>query len=276
MGVTRMTDQQDRLSPVVENGMGPASTGGSDEPERAGQPVEPTQVTSSETIPAAGQVITNPISGERIVIRESAAQTGGRLLAFDLFLPPGAHVPARHVHPVQEERFTVVAGRMRFRLGRFGRRTILAHPGDTVLVAAGTAHWFGNAGAGVAHARVEVRPALRMEELFESAAAMGRTRLFPGARLPRLSDLALFLLEFQRELAVPDVPAPLVRALLAPLAWLGRRRGRPGDRRPAACPSGTRAVNAARSGALGDRRGAQRGGSDVCRPSPVTGARQEG
>jgi quercetin dioxygenase-like cupin family protein len=221
-----MTDQQDRLSRVVENGMGPAPSGGTDEPECAGRPVEPTQVSSSETIPAAGQVITNPISGERIVIRESAAQTGGRLLSFDLFLPPGAHVPARHVHPVQEERFTVVAGRMRFRLGRFGRRTILAHPGDTVLVPAGTAHWFGNAGAEVAHARVEVRPALRMEELFESAAAMGRARLFPGAPLPRLSDLALFLLEFQRELGVPDVPAFLVRAALAPLAWLGRRRRR--------------------------------------------------
>jgi quercetin dioxygenase-like cupin family protein len=226
-----MTDQQDRLSQVVENGMGPVSTGGTDEPARTGQPVEPTQVTSSETIPAAGQVITNPISGERIIIRASGAQTGGRLLAFDLFLPPRAHVPARHVHPVQEEQFTVVAGRVRFRLGRFGRRTILAHPGDTVLVPAGTAHWFGNAGAEVAHAWVEVRPALRMEELFESAAAMGRTRLFPGARLPRLSDLALFLLEFQRELAVPDMPAFLVRAFLAPLAWLGRRRGRPEGRR---------------------------------------------
>jgi quercetin dioxygenase-like cupin family protein len=166
-------------------------------------------------------VIDNSISGERIVIRESGAETGGRLLSFDLFLPPGAHVPARHVHPVQEEQFTVVAGRMRFRLGR---RTILAHPGDTVLVPAGTAHWFGNAGAGVAHVRVDVRPALRMEELFEAAAAMGRARLFPGARLPRPSDLALFLLEFQRELAVPDVPAFLVRALLAPLAWLARRR----------------------------------------------------
>src|SRR5919201_959249 len=148
-----MTDQQDRLSRAVENGMGPASSGGTDEPERACRPVEPSQVTSSATIPAAGQVITNPISGERIVIRESAAQTGGRLLAFDLFLPPGAHVPARHVHPVQEERFTVVAGRMRFRMGRFGRRTVLADPGDTVLVAAGKAYWFGNAGVGVAYAR---------------------------------------------------------------------------------------------------------------------------
>lgn len=181
--------------------------------------------------PATGRVIDNPISGEHIIIRESGAETGGQLLSFDLFLPPRAHVPARHVHPVQEERFTVMEGRMRFRLGRFGRRSILAYPGDTVVVPAGTAHWFGNAGAGVAHALVEARPALRMEEMFETAAAMPLARYLPGARMPRLSDLALFLSEFQRELAVPDLPASLVRACMAPLAWLGRRRraARPGS-----------------------------------------------
>jgi quercetin dioxygenase-like cupin family protein len=170
-----------------------------------------------------GRVIENPISGERIVIRDSGAETGGRLLSFDLYLPPGAHVPARHVHPFQEERFTVVRGRMRFRLGR---ETVLAGPGQTIVVAARTAHWFGNASAEVAHARVEVRPALRMQELFETTETMGRAGRFLGTRLPRLSDLALVLLEFQRELAVPDLPAFLVRALLTPLAWLARRRGR--------------------------------------------------
>lgn len=171
----------------------------------------------------AGRVIDNPISGERIVIRESGAQNGGRLLSFDLFLPPGAHVPARHVHPIQEEQFTVIAGQMRFRLGR---RTILANPGDTVLVPAGAAHWFGNSGAGVAHAFVEARPALRMEEAFEAAATMGTAGRILGIRLPRLSDLALYLIEFQREMAVPDVPPLLVRTFLAPLAWFGRHRAR--------------------------------------------------
>ncbi|HEX5503977.1 MAG TPA: cupin domain-containing protein [Thermomicrobiales bacterium] len=170
-----------------------------------------------------GRVIDNPISGERIVIRESGARNGGRLLVFDLYLPPGAHVPARHVHPAQEEQFTVVAGRMRFRVGR---RTLMARPGDTVRVPAGTAHWFGNAGPGTSHARVEARPALRLEEAFEAAAVMGRERRYPGTRLPRLTDLALYMLEYRRELATPDVPAALVRAVLTPLAWLGRRRGR--------------------------------------------------
>ncbi|HLZ28860.1 MAG TPA: cupin domain-containing protein [Chloroflexota bacterium] len=169
------------------------------------------------------RVIDNPVSGERIVIRQTGTQTGGRLLAFDLFLPPGGHVPATHVHPVQEERFTVVAGRMRFRLGR---RTILASPGDTVRIPSGTPHWFGNAGTDVALSRVEVRPALRMEELLHRTGRLGVDGHFPGSYMPHLADVAVMLLEFQRELAVPNVPAFLVRAVLSPLAWLARRRAR--------------------------------------------------
>jgi quercetin dioxygenase-like cupin family protein len=174
-------------------------------------------------ISTEGRVIVNPMSGERIVVRQSGTETNGELFAFDLYLPPGGHVPAGHVHPIQREQFTVVAGLMRFRLGR---RTILAHPGETVAVPPGTAHWFGNAGAEIAHARVEVRPALRMEELFETTEAMGRAGHFLGTRLPRLSDLARVILDYQREVAVPNVPAFLVNAVLAPLAWLGRHRAR--------------------------------------------------
>lgn len=168
------------------------------------------------------QVIENPVSGERIVIRQSGAETGGELLSFDLFLPAGGRVPAGHVHPAQEERFTVMEGSMRFRIGR---RSVLAMAGDTIQIPQGTAHWFSNVGPGVAHARVEVRPALRMQELFETSEALGAEGHLPGTRLPRPTDLALFLLEFQHELAVPYVPRFLLRALLRPLAWLARRRG---------------------------------------------------
>jgi len=83
---------------------------------------------------AAGRVIHNPISGERIAIRSGAAGTGGRLLVFDLSLPPGGHVPARHAHPIQEERFTVMEGRMRF---SFAGNAILVNPGESVVVPKG-------------------------------------------------------------------------------------------------------------------------------------------
>jgi quercetin dioxygenase-like cupin family protein len=171
---------------------------------------------------ADGRVIDNPTSGERIVIRQSGADTGGRLLSFDLFLPPGGHVPATHAHPVQEERFTVVAGQLRFQVGR---RTILAGPGQTIVVQPGMAHWFGNVGPDAAIAQVEIRPALRMEELLERSGAIGVGTSSPRSVVPRLPDLALVLLEFERELAVPRIPAVLVRLFLQPFAWLARRRG---------------------------------------------------
>jgi quercetin dioxygenase-like cupin family protein len=164
----------------------------------------------------APRVIHNPVSGERLVIRTSAAETNGRLLAFDVFLPPGAHVPAGHVHPHQEERFTVIRGHVLFKIAG---RSVLAHPGDVVGVQRGTPHWFGNAGAQEAHVAVEVRPALRMQELLETSAALSHT-----GRLPNLPELAALLLDFQRELSVPRVPRALANAILRPLAFLSRGR----------------------------------------------------
>jgi quercetin dioxygenase-like cupin family protein len=166
-----------------------------------------------------GRVIDNPLSGERIVIRASAAQTGGQLLAFDLFLPPGGHVPARHVHPQQEERFTVLDGRMRFQLGR---RSHVLQAGESVAVPAGTAHWFGNPGPGQARTLVEVRPALRMQELLEASQLMSQRSHLPGTRLPSPSALARILLEFHSELSVPHVPPFVLRSFLTPLVWLSR------------------------------------------------------
>lgn len=42
----------------------------------------------------SGQVLDNPISGERITFRKTAADTGGEILAFDLELSPTATCPA--------------------------------------------------------------------------------------------------------------------------------------------------------------------------------------
>ena len=171
----------------------------------------------------AGQVIENPVSGERITFRETAADTGGELLAIDLELSADGHVPGMHVHPIQEERFEVTDGTMRFKLGR---KKVIAHPGDVVVVPPGVRHKFANAGDEEARARVEVRPALRMEQLFETAvglAEQGRTML---RGLPRPLDLALFTQEFEDEVQGAFPPRWLQRIVLAPLAWLAKRRGK--------------------------------------------------
>ena len=103
-----------------------------------------------------GQTLENPVTGERFTFTDTAATTGGELLAFDFALRPGGAVPIPHVHPVQTERFEVVTGRMRFRVGL---RTVHAGPGDVVEVAPGVMHAFANDGDEEARLRVEVRPA---------------------------------------------------------------------------------------------------------------------
>ena len=75
-----------------------------------------------------GQTLENLASGERITFRQTAAETDGELLAIDLQLPAGRRVPGGlHVHSLQEERFEVVEGTMRFRMGR--KRIVANHLG---------------------------------------------------------------------------------------------------------------------------------------------------
>jgi quercetin dioxygenase-like cupin family protein len=169
-----------------------------------------------------GHVIENPLSGEQITIRRTAAQTGGSVLEWELTLAPGGRVPSSHAHPEQEECFTVLAGRMRFRVGH---RRLTAGPGDTVRVPPGTVHHFANAGSQPVQVAVQTRPALNMEDLLETAAAMAQQQHAAARPLPRPLDLALFMRDFEREVRAPYLPAGLVRAVTHPLAWLARRRG---------------------------------------------------
>ena len=90
----------------------------------------------------AGQAIENPLSGERIIFLKTAADTNGELLAIDLELRRDGHVPGTHVHPIQEERFEVVKGTMRFKMG--GKRMIAT--GGEVVVPPGVRHRFAKGG----------------------------------------------------------------------------------------------------------------------------------
>jgi quercetin dioxygenase-like cupin family protein len=177
--------------------------------------------TTQRTTTSSAQTLENPISGERFVFLQTAADTDGELLAFELTLQPGGRVPGGHVHPGQEERFDVQAGHMRFRKGR---RTVLAGPGDAVVVPPETYHRFANAGEDPARVRVEVRPPLEMQRLYETVEAFAREGRTLPSGLPRPLDLALFMHEFEDEVEAPIAPR-LVRAVMAPLAWIGARRG---------------------------------------------------
>ena len=170
----------------------------------------------------AGQTIQNPVSGERIHFLRTAADTDGELLEFELELSADGHVPGAHVHPEQEERFHVLEGTMKFRLGM---RTIVAGAGESVVVPAGRVHKFANGGDTPARARVEVVPALDMEQLLETTVELAHEGRVTRKGMPKPLHLALFVRRFEREVRAPFPPAWVVRATMAPLAALARRRG---------------------------------------------------
>jgi quercetin dioxygenase-like cupin family protein len=169
-----------------------------------------------------GQTIENPVTGERIVFRKTAADTQGEAVVIETFIEPNGFVAAAHLHPTQEERFEILAGTLEFKLGR---KKIVAKPGDRVVVPAGTAHRFENVGDETAHFVCEVRPALQFEQLIETMftlAADGKTN---RKGMPNPLRLAVIARHHFGDVRLPFPPAWMQRLGLALGAPTGRLLG---------------------------------------------------
>jgi quercetin dioxygenase-like cupin family protein len=112
----------------------------------------------------AGEVYENPVTGERVVVRVGTEESGGEHLVVDLYVAPGGAVAGEHVHQDIEEVFTVVRGRVGFRLD--GREDV-AEPTRRLVVPPGVVHDWWNAGPEEAHVIVELRGEIRRLERFE-------------------------------------------------------------------------------------------------------------
>jgi mannose-6-phosphate isomerase-like protein (cupin superfamily) len=170
----------------------------------------------------AGDTIENPVTGERIVFRQTSRETGGEAVVIETYVQPNGFVAAAHVHPSQEERFEVLRGSVGFRIGR---EKLVAGPGKRLTVPAGTPHKFWNAGDEVAHFVCEVRPALQFEALIEtmfSLAAAGKTN---RKGMPNPLRLAVIANEYFDTVQLPFPPALLQRMALAMGAPVGRLFG---------------------------------------------------
>jgi quercetin dioxygenase-like cupin family protein len=169
-----------------------------------------------------GQEIENPEIGERVRFVRTAADTDGQLLETEQWLAPGGSSGVLHVHPEQEERFTVISGTLRVRIAGAQREY---GPGESANVPPGTPHAFANASSGTTHFRGEVRPALRTEEFFERLASLAQQKGATPERHLGPMTLAPLILEYRREVALPRLPTVVQHSAIGLLAALARRRG---------------------------------------------------
>jgi mannose-6-phosphate isomerase-like protein (cupin superfamily) len=170
----------------------------------------------------AGDSIENPVTGERLVFRETSRETNGEAVVVETFVQPHGFVAAAHVHPDQEERFEVLRGSIGFRVGR---KSFVAGPGQRVTVPAGQRHKFWNAGDDVAHFVCEVRPALQFESLLETMFALAADGRTNRKGMPNPLQLAVIAQAHFDTVRLPFPPAILQRIALALGAPLGRAAG---------------------------------------------------
>jgi quercetin dioxygenase-like cupin family protein len=173
----------------------------------------------------AGEVHENPVTGERGVIRVGTDTTGGELLVVDLYIRPGGAVIGEHLHPAMEERFTMLRGRVGFRIA--GREAI-AEPGVQLIVSPGTPHDWWNAGPEEALVRIEMRPAARFEAMIRNAFGLAQDGRVNKRGMPNLLQLAVFAREFADVMQLtrpPQIVQKTLFGLLTPLARLLGYRG---------------------------------------------------
>ncbi len=171
----------------------------------------------------SGEVLTNPVTREKIIFHKTARDTAGELLRADLYLPPGGFVAAEHIHPLQEERFEVISGTLQ---GRVAGKEISSAPGETVIVPKGIPHVWWNSGNEELHVQVEVRPALRLENFFETFFGLAQDgKVNQKTGLPNLFQMALIMRAFRHELVLAQPPQPVQTVLFGLLAPVGRLLG---------------------------------------------------
>ena len=174
----------------------------------------------------AGDVIENPVTKERIVVRVGTEDSGGKLLVVDGYIQPGGAVAGEHVHPIIEEWFTVVRGRVGFRID--GRESI-AEPGERLHVPAGTAHDWWNAGEDEAHVRVEISPGQRFEEMAINLFSLAQDGKTNSKGMPNLLQAAIFAREFSDVLYFTRPPLLVQRLRFGALAAIARVLGYKGS-----------------------------------------------
>ena len=145
---------------------------------RPAAPAGPAQHEGPMIMPQADNPVTgfrpffNPATGEWITYTALAEDSDGQLVRFTWRSVPGG-VITEHIHPRQEERFTILAGEAHFTLNG---AELVAGAGETVVVPAGVPHSEGNPGPGRDRRRRRAPPGTAHQGVARGPRRPGRRR----------------------------------------------------------------------------------------------------
>jgi quercetin dioxygenase-like cupin family protein len=160
--------------------------------------------------------------GERLTFLNTGKETNGEVLEMDVSFKPTAETNIlkwqdTHVHPYQEERFKVISGSVRFRVG--DHEQVLA-PGQSISGPPKVVHGWNSADGKEIHMLAEFRPALHTDAAAASFFRAGSTE----GKIPLLQAMVI-MSEFDG-LAYPPNKSPFfMQTFVKVLAPIGRLLG---------------------------------------------------
>ncbi len=162
-------------------------------------------------------VIEIPRTGETFAFLRRPRGTQDEVFEIEFFVREFALVAARpHIHATAEERVEVIAGSARMRVGREERSV---GPGQTVVIPAGIVHSLRGEGEEFLRFRMQMRPPMKTETMFETLIGLHRD----GKSLTNPLQAVVIAHEHDTYLGGP--PIWLQKPLIAFLAAVGRLFG---------------------------------------------------
>ena len=173
-----------------------------------------------------GDVIENPMIGERIVFHCTGRETNDDLLRFESFVEAHASGPPEHIHANETEHFRVLAGAVTTLInGEPGRYVA----GKDFIVPAGTPHRWWNEGSVELHLLTEFRPAGRMDAFLATLFALAENGRTNAKGLPNLLHTAVILQEYIDDNRLAKPSRGVQKAIFSLLVPMGRLLGYKAD-----------------------------------------------
>ncbi len=175
------------------------------------------QAKGGDSMGERNDVIEIPRTGEKFVFLKRPRDSQGEVFEIEFLVREFALVAARpHIHSTAEERVEVIAGAA---LMRMGREEKSVGPGETVVIPAGMVHSLRGQGEEFLRFRMQMRPPMKTETMFETLIGLHRD----GKSLTNPLQAVVIAREHDTYLGGP--PIWLQKPLIALLAAVGRLFG---------------------------------------------------
>jgi quercetin dioxygenase-like cupin family protein len=167
----------------------------------------------------------NPRTGQEKVVLKRGDETNGEYVQIESWNEPGRPGEPFHRHPYSSTTFHILAGEMAFEVNG---EILRGKAGEDVFVPANATHHFWNDGKEVCHHIQEFKPAMKIDQFFETLFGFAQDDKLNDKGTPKsLLQLAVTMPHYRNEIRMVKPPHWLVMTIcyaLYPIAYaLGNR-----------------------------------------------------